>query len=451
MIAPMTLKQLQDRCGGELVGEDLAFSSVCIDTRKVATNDLFVALEGENFDAHDFIEQIEALGAAFVLNRNVEGLSKAHLLVDDTRAALGHIAGFCRDQFEHPVIAITGSSGKTTARNMLSAILSLRGEVCTTLANQNNEIGVPLTLLSLEKKQVAAVVELGARHCGDISYLGQFVNPDIAILLNAGSAHIGEFGGYDNLVKAKGEIYKTLKQGGLAIVNLDDGAHDSWLNEITGKRVLTYSANDSVADVYCSEVNNQSAGARFNLHYQDRTQTVSLPVPGVHNISNALAAASAAISLGYSLGEVAEGLLAYQAETGRLTRKALSESLMLIDDSYNANPASMVAAIDVLALESGLTIAVLGEMGELGADEERLHREVAKHAASSDIDEFWLIGRFAQAMSDVIGERARVFCTKEEIALAMSQIENEPTTVLLKASRFVALEGVIELYMRGSD
>ena len=449
MIAEMRLSQLRDRCDGELFGADLVFDSVSTDTRNLSQGDVYVALTGEHFDGHSFVSNAATRAKAIVVERKSDE-SVPQVVVEDSRSALGQIAGFCRDSYEGPVVAITGSSGKTTARNMLAAIMSTQGDVCTNLANQNNEVGVPFTLLGLNKKHVAAVVELGARHLGDISYLGSFVKPSISILLNAGSAHIGEFGGYENIVAGKGEIYSALKDGGVAIVNLDDPASETWLKSLGSKLVVTYSIERSDADVRAENIDLDVDKCSFDFVVKGDRTSVSLCTSGAHNVSNALAAVSAANVLSVPMDAIAKGLSLYAAEPGRLTRKSIKDGLELIDDSYNANPASMKAALDVLSLESTYRVAILGEMGELGEDALALHLQVAQHAAKSSIEAFWFIGPFSEQMKQVVGERARVFTTKHDIAEAITEISILPATLLIKASRFVALEDVVEMNVRGT-
>lgn len=449
MIAEMRLSQLRDRCGGQLLGQDLAFDSVSTDTRSLRKGDLYVALTGDRYDGHAFVSSAAKRAKAIVVEREFDA-SIPQVIVEDSRSALGQIAGFCRDHYQGPVIAITGSSGKTTARNMLAAIMSTQGEVCTNLGNQNNEVGVPFTLLGLSSKHVAAVIELGARHIGDISYLGRFVRPSISILLNAGSAHIGEFGGYDNIVAGKGEIYDVLTESGVAIVNLDDPASAVWLKSLGSKSVVTYSTDQPDADVRAERIELGADKCSFDLVVAGERVNVALKASGTHNVSNALAAASAAVALDVPLAAIVKGLSLYIAEPGRLTRKSIRNGIDLIDDSYNANPASMKAALDVLSLDASYRIAILGEMGELGEDASTFHTEVAQHAAKTSIEEFWFIGAFAEQMRREIGERARVFETKQDIAEAITEISELPATLLIKASRFVALEDVVEMKVRGT-
>lgn len=448
MIVDMPLSELQARCGGELLGEDVRFNTVSTDSRSVPEGALYLALMGERFDGHDFVPDVEAKASAFVLERPCD-VNKPSLIVEDSRFALGEIGGYCREHFARPVIAITGSSGKTSARNMLTAILETQGEVCTTVANQNNEIGVPLTLMTMSSEHVAAVIELGARRRGDIAYLGQFVKPDVSILLNAGSAHIGEFGGYENIVLGKGEIYEVLGDKGVAVVNMDDPASNQWIKSLSGKQVITFSLKSADADVVAKDIQLGPEVTTFSIDYQGKSVSVSTNAEGEHNVSNALAASCAALALNIDLESIAKGLSLYRGEKGRLSRESLTDEISIINDAYNANPASMKAGLDVLALVKQYRVAVLGEMGELGEHSERMHLELADYASASQIEEIWLLGQYAEKMASRIGNKAKVFNSKQEIATALTRLTSVPATVLLKASRSVALEEVVTLFKRG--
>ncbi len=458
MIASMSLSQVKEACQGCLYGKDVRFNRVVTDSRDVKKGDLYLALKGERFDGNAYASDACSAGAVGTVLSDLTMLKSSAMLehnsvlhVPDTRYALGKIAGHCRKHFSKPVIAITGSSGKTTTRKMLGAILSERGAVCMTAGNQNNEIGVPLTLLDLQEGQSAAVIEIGARKVGDINYLGEFVQPDISLLLNAGLAHVGEFGSYQNIVRAKSEIYSILKPDGLAVVNLDDKASAQWLDGLKSKRVITYSCanlsrDDHIqADVTAANICVDSKSSRFDLCFQGESEVVFLPAAGEHNVANALAAAAAAIAVGVSLSEIVKGLASYQPERGRLHFKSENESLTWIDDSYNANPVSMLAALRVLAEQNGRRIAVLGEMGELGNEAETYHLKLADEAAHMPIDRFYLIGPFAKSMADIIGAHAFVKSSKADIARALKDDIKGVSVVLLKGSRSAAMEEVANL------
>jgi UDP-N-acetylmuramoyl-tripeptide--D-alanyl-D-alanine ligase len=447
----MKLSALEGLCSGHLEGGDIDFSSLSIDSRKVMPGDLYLAISGERFDGNDYAGQAVEQGARGVVISKAIDLEVPTLTVADTQTALAEVAGYCRRNFEGPVIAITGSSGKTTTRKMLAAIMSTQGKVCATQGNQNNEIGVPLTLLGLSRDHSSAVIEMGARKLGDILYLGNYVRPTVAVLLNAGEAHIGEFGGYSNIVKGKGEIYQSLTEGGVAIINMDDPAAQSWLAGLSGKRVVAYglSPNDGL-DVTALKVNQSSSSIKFELSILGEVHPAKLCVPGIHNVSNALAAAAAAHAAGVALADICAGLTHFEPEGARQTMITLAPNLSVLDDSYNANPSSMKAALNVLALQGGRRIAVLGEMGELGDSANSMHLELADYAASTEIDNFWLIGKYAESMATRIGNRAEVFETKSDIANSIPKASDVPICVLLKASRSIALEDVLEIYKRGT-
>jgi UDP-N-acetylmuramoyl-tripeptide--D-alanyl-D-alanine ligase len=466
MIGAISLSELAAETGANMQGKDLAFSSVSIDTRTLSQGDLYIALKGEHFDGHLFVKQaIEKGSAAVVVAANrvdaiaadLEGSSC--LIVDETLKALGICARINRKRFSGPVIGLTGSSGKTSTKNMLECILKERGETCATQANFNNEIGVPLTLLSINDSHQFAVVEMGARRIGDIRYLSTLVQADVAILLNAGTAHIDIFGSRENIAKAKGEIFTELRSGAAAVVNYDDGARVDWLTSLTGKAVLTFSLINSQADVYASDILSDAASSEYFIHYRGFKQHVRLPVPGQHNIQNSLAATAAALHLGFSLVEIARGLEKLNAVAGRLMTIPCSESLELIDDSYNANPASMKAAIDVLALKPGFKVAVLGEMGELGDFSRKLHLELAKYVAESTVDRVYLISPYAQEMADIIGIKAIAAASKSEILECLAQLDHvfdqhndynelSKTSILVKGSRFTAMDELLDMIIR---
>jgi UDP-N-acetylmuramoyl-tripeptide--D-alanyl-D-alanine ligase len=450
MICSMRLSALGRLVGGRLIGDDVEFSSISIDSREVKSGDLYLAISGASFDGNDYAQQAVENGASAAVISKEQHLSVPMLTVSDTQRALAEVAGHCRNHFQGEVLAITGSSGKTTTRKMLAAIMSTQGQVCSTKGNQNNEIGVPLTLLNLTNKHKSAVIEVGARKIGDISYLGKYIRPSVAILLNAGEAHIGEFGGYDNIVKAKGEIYQTLIDGGIGIVNADDPAAPIWLESLAGNRVFRYGMKpDSSLDVTAFEVEQSGTGLDFTLSIKGETRSVKLAAPGLHNLSNALAAASAAHAVGVGIEDVSRGLTLFEPESGRQSLVSLTPNLTVLDDSYNANPSSMKAALNVLALQDGMRVAVLGEMGELGDLALAMHLEIADYAAASEIENIWLIGAYADAMAEHIGSKAKVFTSKSAIAESLAQMPEQPVCVLLKASRFVALEEVIDILKRG--
>jgi UDP-N-acetylmuramoyl-tripeptide--D-alanyl-D-alanine ligase len=464
MIDSILLSELAVATQGELQGKDIEFSAVSIDTRTLSHGDLYIALKGEQFDGHQFMDQAIDKGCAALVVSDLSIKSQTlserpYLIVSDTLNALGECARINRERFSGPVIGLTGSSGKTSTKNMLECILQEKGKTCATQGNFNNEVGVPLTLLSITEQHQFAVVEMGARKLGDIRYLSRFVQPDVAILLNAGTAHIDIFGSQENIAKAKGEIFTELKPGSAAVVNLDDPANKAWLVSLKGKAVLTFSLDSANADIFATGMLCDDTSCRFDLNYRGMKQTIHLPVPGQHNILNSLAASAAAIHLGFDLSEIAQGLEKLSTVAGRLMSIPCSEGLMIIDDSYNANPASMKAALDVLALRTGFKVAVLGEMAELGDFSRKLHLELAKYIATSLVDRVYLIGAHAQEMAELIGSKAIASDSKAAVLESLEQLDhifdeheayNElvKTSILIKGSRSTAMDELVDMIIK---
>jgi len=461
MIESASLNRLAEQEHGVLNGQDVLFDSVSIDTRTIEQGDLFIAIRGDSFDGHNYIHQAEKAGCCGVVVENALGGTTPSLQLNNTTKALGAIAGINRAAFKGTVFGLTGSSGKTTTKNMLATILNLQAPTCATAGNFNNEIGVPLTLLRINEKHKFAVVEMGARTAGDIRYLGQFVKPDVAILLNAGVAHIDAFGSYESIVKAKGEIFSTLSEQGIAVLNADDPAAELWSKQLQGRTIYSFAlsglpfSDESSSTLrkvkyklWAENIVCRAESSTYILHFNEQIQEVNLSAPGMHNIANSLAAAAAALAVGISLERIAQGLSSLESSAGRLETTKLGDDLLLIDDSYNANPDSMIAALNVLSLHAGHTVAVLGEMAELGDLSEKLHCELAEYASSTSIDKFYFIGAYAKAMKEIIGERAKSF---ESNTLLSDQLGKELVsgeTVLVKGSRNAAMDEVVELIKR---
>lgn len=353
MFKPLQLSQLLEPLKARLEGADLEFSALSTDSRKVSRGQLFVALRGEFFDGHLYLADVAKRGAlAAVVEEFQPEVNIPQLCVADTRLALGHIALINRQQFTGSTVAVTGSSGKTTVKEMLASICrSELGDhaVLATRGNLNNELGVPFTLLELNQQHRAAVVELGASHPGEIAYTAALVQPMVAVISNAGMAHAGEFGGPEHIVLAKGEILDGLGAEHTAVLNLDDAAFAQWRARNTLCQVLSFSTSDPAADVYASGMLSNAQGRMgFNLHGVAGECFIQLAVLGLHNVSNALAAVAAAHALGLPLTAIKHGLESMKAISGRSVVYQCANHVQLIDDSYNANPASIRAAIDVL-------------------------------------------------------------------------------------------------------
>jgi UDP-N-acetylmuramoyl-tripeptide--D-alanyl-D-alanine ligase len=429
---------------GRLVAGDCSFDGVSIDSRVIKSGQLFVALTGPRFDGHDYLNDVAAKGAVGALvEREVSDTALPQLLVSDTRHALGELGALNRAAYTHPVAAITGSSGKTTVKEMLANILRTRGPVLATRGNLNNDLGVPLTLLELAPEHTAAVIELGASRIGEIAYTVGMTKPHVAVINNAGTAHVGEFGGPEKIVEAKGEILEGLDATGIAILNLDDKAFAIWKTRAAGRQVLSFALNNTAADFHATDLDRDARGClAFNLHSPQGVERVQLNLLGSHNVANALAAAAAAHALGVSLSGIATGLGAVQPVKGRTVAQLAKNGMRVIDDTYNANPTSMCAAVDILAGFSGRTVLVLGDIGELGEWAEQGHRDVGAYAAGK-VSALYAVGPMMAHAVTAFGQQAYHFATQAELIEALGAEHDTNTTILIKGSRSAVMENVV--------
>jgi len=432
---------------GSLIGDDSAFDCVGTDSRAVRPGQLFIALKGEHFDGHDYAKQaLEQGAAAVVLEKNTANLSPA-IVVEDSYLALGQLAAHWRAKFAIPVVAITGSNGKTTVKEMLSAILAVKAggmaSIHATVGNLNNHIGLPLTMLKLRNSHQYAVLEMGMNHLGEIAYLSDLAKPTLALINNAGTAHLGELGSRDKIAQAKGEVFAGLAANGVALINADDDYAAYWRALNAGKKMVSFGL-DQAADVQAS-YQEKDGGYAVRLSTPAGEVVFALPVMGVHNVRNALAASAAAYALGVSNADIATGLAGFSAVKGRLQNKMAIHGARLIDDTYNANPDSMKAAIDVLANQTGEKILVLGDMGELGADAARMHREVGEYAKTKGLQQLYCLGELSLEMVQGFGVGARHFEDAAALAKAIKPQLSAQVTVLVKGSRFMKMERVVDL------
>ncbi|MBD8475967.1 UDP-N-acetylmuramoyl-tripeptide--D-alanyl-D-alanine ligase [Pseudomonas sp. CFBP 8770] len=444
MLDAMTLSQLADALQGHVRGADARFAGVSIDSRAIVAGDLFVALAGPRFDGHDYLDEVAAKGAvAALVQREVAGATLPQLVVADTRLALGQLGALNRAAFTRPVAAITGSSGKTTVKEMLASILRTQGEVLATRGNLNNDLGAPLTLLELAPQHTAAVIELGASRLGEIAYTVGLTRPQVALITNAGTAHVGEFGGPEKIVEAKGEILEGLGEGGTAVLNLDDKAFPIWQARAGQHAVLTFSLDNAEADFHSSARHSDARGCpSFTLHGPDGDVAVQLNLLGTHNVLNALAAAAAAHALGVTLAGIQAGLNAVQPVKGRTVAQLAVNGARVIDDTYNANPTSMCAAVDILAGFSGRTVLVLGDIGELGAWAEAGHRQVGEYAVGK-VDALYAVGPLMSHAVAVFGAQGRHFANQADLIAALGAEQGSTTTILIKGSRSAAMENIV--------
>lgn len=443
----MQLSEVATALNAKLIGADTAFDSVGSDSRNIVAGQLFVAIKGENFDGNTFAAEAINKGAAAVMVSDAATLAQPALVVQDTRLALGELAKYWRSKFSAPLIGVTGSNGKTTTKEMLTAILAAAtgdiNKVHATYGNLNNDIGLPLTLLKIKPQHQYVVAEVGMNHMGEIDYLTHIAKPNVAVINNANTAHIGELGSRENIARAKGEIFAGLQEGGVAVINADNDFSDYWQTLNVGRKVVTFGLHRQ-ADVTAS-YQEQAGVSKVKLTTPNGQVSFELKVEGVHNISNALAASATAYALGISNADIAQGLQNFGGVYGRLERKAAMNDAVLIDDTYNANPDSMKAAIDVLAKQAGEKILVLGDMGELGTDAKKMHAEIGAYAKAAGLAKLYCLGELSKEMVAAFGAGAQHFETPEAVAAAVQPQLNNNSTVLVKGSRFMRMERVVSL------
>ena len=447
----MKLSVIADKVNGQLIGKDLDVQQFSTDTRTITTGDVFIALSGANFDANAFVKTAEERGAvAAIVSQHNQESTIPQIVVANTQLALGQLAKAWREQFELIRVAITGSSGKTTTKELTASIFRQAGETLATLGNKNNEIGVPLTLLRLNQQHRYGVFELGANHRGEIGYTCGLVQPHAAVINNIGTAHLEGFGGREGIAKAKGEIFSGLLPNGTAIINLDDEFADYHKTlcgsyEYNGYKILTFSTKNNNASIYASDIKRLAGGAwAFNLHIAEQSTPIQLQLIGQHNVANALAAAALAWACGLTLPQIQMGLNQAQAAAGRMVLHRRG-AITVIDDTYNANPNSMKAAMDELALCSGRRVVVLGAMGELGDDAASLHQEVGEYAHAKQLDALYCVGNFSEATARGYGDAAQVFSEQSALITALqAECAQEEVTLLIKGSRSARMENVVQ-------
>ena len=445
----MRLSEAARALQGKLQGQDTEFLGVSTDSRSVKPGELFVALRGERFDGHGYARECLDKGAAAVM-LDAKGASEdlaPALIVGDTRLGLGSLAAHWRGKFAMPVAAITGSNGKTTVKEMLAAILrgaaGSEAQVLSTQGNFNNDIGLPLTLFRLNAAHRFAVIEMGMNHEGEISYLTRLAQPTVALVNNATAAHLGGLGSVEAIARAKGEIFEGLAADGTAIINADDVFADFWRGLAAPRNIMTFGLMNK-ADV-SADYTLGTESSELELRTPQGEAHLSLAVAGLHNVSNALAATAAALAMGVALPVIAQELFTFGGVKGRLQRKPGLNGALVIDDTYNANPASMKAAIDVLAARPGARLLVLGDMGELGEDAARMHGDIGRYANQAGVDALYTLGELSYEMSAAFGQKAIHYETPEQLAAELKPRMNPNTTVLVKGSRFMRMERVVSL------
>lgn len=440
-MTPITLAQLAIAAGGELRGEDIRIAGYSTDTRSLSANDVYFCLAGDRFDGHDFIADAVAKGAAALVTEKVADTDIPQLVVSDGRLAFGLFSSLWRSQYTNPVVGVTGSNGKTTVKELLASIFRQAGTVHATRANDNNEVGVPQTLLGLSRDHDFAVVEMGASDVGEIERLGSLVKPDVAVITNAGAAHLEGFGDAESVAAEKAWIYKSLASDGTAVINATDNFYDYWIECSAGKRIISFGGSGVVADVTAERL----VDGTITIRYKDQSVNCQYGLPGHHNVLNAAAASACSIAAGVSLGLISQGLASVQPVAGRLNFSRLNNGVTLIDDTYNANPASTRAAIDVLSESTaGLRVLVLGDLLELGAEAVQEHQAVGVYAHANGIDRLFAFGDLTQHTVDAFGNGAEWFSDKEAIVSKLRDELLQDSVVLVKGSRSMHMEEVAD-------
>lgn len=444
----MKLSIIAKEIQGQLHGSDIDFLSLAIDSRKVQPGDVFVAIKGEKLDGHDFIAQAIQQGAKAILAargpENEIEKKISFLQVKDTTVALGALGAFWRRLYPIPMVGLTGSCGKTSVKGMVEAICQQQGNTLATKGNLNNHIGLPLTLLRLDAKCQFAVIEMGASHVGEIDYLGKLARPTITLITNVAPAHLLGFGTIENVAKAKGEIYEILPPDGKAILNIDEPFCDTWRQTIGARQIITYGLSNG-AMVFAKDVQLQPFFVQFTLCLPNaQSHKVKMNIPGKHTVMNALAAAACGFALEIPLHRIVAGLESFQGVPGRLRRFKGLEGAVVIDDSYNANPGSVNAALEVLANCQGKRTFVMGDMAELGENAINYHAEVGKTARQKGIDSLLAVGKLSEHAVKAFGEGAKIYASKDALVADLKGMLSSQSIVLIKGSRSSGMEVVTD-------
>lgn len=432
----LTLAQIATASNGTLIGEDRQVLGYSTDTRTVTSNDVYFCLGGDNFDGHDFAHDAVSKGAVAIVCQRQLDVAVPQVLVADTRQAFGRFAMLWRQQFRKPVVGVTGSNGKTTVKQLLASIFNQAGSAHFTNANDNNEIGVPQTLLGLEAGHDFAVVEMGASGIGEIKWLGELVQPTISVITNAGAAHLEGFGDAESVAKEKGWIYRSLREGGIAVINADDKYSEYWAGLCGDKKTITFGAAGDV-------LARRNADGSLSISYEGETIDCNYHLAGAHNVQNAAAASACALAAGVSLSVAGKGLSLAEPVAGRLNFIQLAGGITVIDDTYNANPASTRAAIDVLSEFNGDRYVVLGDLLELGVDEVEQHMSIGAYAKANNIDRLLAVGDLSKHAVSEFGAGADWFANKELLVESLNRELTVDATVLVKGSRSMRMEQVV--------
>jgi len=450
-----TLNMVAQSVNGRLIGADRSFDSISTDTRSLQSGQLFFALRGDRFDAGEFVAEAERRGAAGAVVETRQAVDLPQVEVEDTRVALGGLARCWRLRFDVPVIAVTGSTGKTTVKEMIAAVLRAHfgaaDKVLATVGNLNNEIGLPLTVLRLRDSHAAAVLEMGASRRDDIATLAAIAAPTIGIVTNAGAAHLEGFGSEQAVAETKGELFASLgankNASAVAVINRDDRFFELWCRLAEPARVRSFGFEEA-ADTVAENIQEIATVEGFELSFDVREANglvrIKLPMVGRHNVLNALGAIAVTRAAGATWDSVKAGLAAIENVAGRLRTIAGRGGVRIIDDSYNANPVSVAAAIAVLAGLGGRSWLVLGDMAELGDRSRELHTGVGRQAKEAGIKRLYTLGEEAQAAAVAFGAGARAFVERDALITALGEDKRKGLTILIKGSRCMGMEKIVQ-------
>lgn len=435
-------------------GQDGDFTRLTIDSRQVQSGDCFIAIKGERLDGHQFIEQAIERGArAIIATRGpISELEKnsCFLQVADTTIALGQLAAFWRDRCAISMIGVTGSCGKTTVKGMIDAICQIAGKTLSTQGNYNNHIGLPLTLLRLDNTYRYAVIEMGASAKNEIAYLGKIAKPTVTLITNVAAAHLQGFGSLQGVAEAKGEIYEILPQEGIAVLNQEETYCDTWRTKIGGRKTITFGLS-SQSMVWADNIEYHPMKVEFDLHMGEVSRHIEVNVPGKHMVLNALASAAAACAVGISIEHIVQGLMAFKGVPGRLSRYKGLQGASIIDDTYNANPGSVKAALEVLTNCNGQKIFVMGDMAELGENAADYHANIGQYAREKGISQLFAVGKWSEQAVMAFGKGAKWYPSQEALVEALKDHMTADTVILVKGSRSSRMEGITQAIIQGKE
>jgi UDP-N-acetylmuramoyl-tripeptide--D-alanyl-D-alanine ligase len=442
----LMLNEIASALKGNLIGQDLLMTGVSIDTRTLKAGDLYIAIKGKNFDGHDFISQALQAGASAILVNQKIDTDSAQIVVNDTHLALAELAGYWRRKMPVKIAGVTGSNGKTSVKEMIAAIFATQGNTLFTQGNLNNDIGVPLTLLRLDENHRFAVIEMGANHPGEIAYTSRYAQADVSVITNVGPAHIEGFGSIDGVANTKAEIIESLGSAGVAILNRDEPYYDLWINKAGSRKSVSFGF-DPAADIQAKNITTRLSEkgftTQFDLKTVDATETICLGLAGKHNVKNALAATAVALQFGIDLKFIKQALEQVKPVTGRMQVLQGRQGNIVIDDTYNANPASLQAALDAINHANQPIWLVLGAFGELGDEAAAIHAEMATMIQSQSVQRLFATGELAKHTVAAFGSNGQHFDTQEHLIQTLTNAISGKEIILVKGSRSQKMENVV--------